>query len=86
MGLCERALDLSFRLLRPGGNFCVKVLEGGGMPDFLKTCRQSFESVKVRRPKGTRVGSMETYVVGLKLKKEASLAAGSSETPDGDTP
>lgn len=66
--LCERALEIAIQVLRPGGNFCVKVLEGGGMPDYLKTCRQVFKEVKIRRPKGTRAGSMETYVIGLGFK------------------
>jgi 23S rRNA (uridine2552-2'-O)-methyltransferase len=70
MALCERAFDLALRLLRPGGRFCVKVLEGGDMPEFLKRCRAAFSQVKIRRPKGTRAGSMETYVVGLDLKKD----------------
>jgi 23S rRNA (uridine2552-2'-O)-methyltransferase len=69
MALTEHALELTHRLLRPGGRFCVKVLEGGGMPDFIRLCRQAFTTVKVRRPKGTRAGSMETYVVALDRKR-----------------
>lgn len=69
MALVERALDLSVRLLRPGGRFCVKVFEGGDMPAFIKRCREVFETVKIRRPKGVRIGSMETYVVGLNKKR-----------------
>lgn len=69
MGLCEHALYLADHLLKPGGNFCIKVLEGGGMPAFIKACREVFLEVKIKRPKGTRVSSMETYVIGLKRKK-----------------
>lgn len=65
MVLCERALEIAIQVLKPGGRFCVKVLEGGGMPDYLKACRQVFKEVKIRRPKGTREGSMETYVMGF---------------------
>ena len=68
MALCEHALAIAEQILRPGGNFCVKVLEGGGMQAFVKECRRIFSEVKIRRPKGTRVASMETYVVGLKKK------------------
>lgn len=66
--LCERALEIAQVLLRPGGRFCVKVLEGGGMQNFIAACRQIFQEVKIRRPKGTRAASMETYVIGLGKK------------------
>lgn len=68
MALCEHTLDLAERVLAPGGNFCVKVLEGGDMPLFLNKCRQIFKEVKVRRPKGTRKTSIETYVLGFGKK------------------
>jgi len=68
MALCEYALYIAEQILKPGGNFCVKVLEGGEMAKFLTACRKIFREVKIRRPKGTRVASMETYVVGLGKK------------------
>ncbi|MES2504573.1 MAG: RlmE family RNA methyltransferase [Myxococcota bacterium] len=75
LGLCEKALEIAARVLKPGGNFCVKVLEGGGMPDYLKTCRSMFKEVKIRRPQSTRSGSMETYVLGLGYHKASPTAA-----------
>lgn len=68
LALCERALELAEKLLRPGGRFCVKILEGGGIQSFITQCRQMFTTVKIRRPKGTRSGSMETYIVCLNKK------------------
>ena len=68
LALCEHALYLAVKMLKPGGNFCVKILEGGGIQNYVKIARAAFETVKIKRPKGTRVGSMETYVVGLNLK------------------
>ena len=35
------------------------------MKQFLDACKQVFRTVKVKRPKGTRAGSVETYVIGL---------------------
>ncbi len=72
--LCERALEIAIQVLKPGGRFCVKVLEGGGLPDFVKACKQVFKDVKIRRPKGTRAGSMETYVIGLGYHKANPIA------------
>ncbi len=70
--LCERALDIAENMLRPGGRFCVKIFEGGDTKDFLLRCRRIFETVKVRRPKGVRVGSIETYVIALNKKAKSN--------------
>jgi len=66
--LCEQALEIARRVVRPGGRFCVKILEGGGMQNFIKECRTTFEKVKILTPQGTRTASMETYVIGLTKK------------------
>lgn len=68
MALCERALEVATRLLRPGGRFVVKVLEGGEMKAFVTACQQVFSVVKIKRPKSTRDGSTETFVIGLDKK------------------
>ena len=68
MALCERALEVADRVLVTGGNFCVKILEGGEMKAFLDACKALFTTVKVKRPKSTRAGSIETYVIGLRRK------------------
>lgn len=65
LALCERALEVAERALKPGGRMCVKIFEGGEMKQFLEACKKVFATVKVKRPKGTRVGSVETYVIGL---------------------
>lgn len=65
LALCERALEVAERSLKNGGRFCVKILEGGDMKQFIEQCRKMFETVKVKRPKSTRAGSTETYIIGL---------------------
>lgn len=65
LALCERALEVAACVLVPGGRMCVKIFEGGDMKQFLDACKAVFGSVKVKRPKGTRAGSVETYVIGL---------------------
>lgn len=65
LALCERALEVAERSLVEGGRMCVKILEGGEMKSYLEACKKVFATVKVKRPKGTRAGSTETYVVGL---------------------
>lgn len=65
MALAEHALELAGTLLSPGGRFVVKIFEGGDFKAYLERAKEIFRDVKVRRPKGTRVGSIETYVIGL---------------------
>ena len=61
--LAEMALRTAGRLLRPGGNFVVKVFQGDLFPDFLKEARKKFRMVKVHSPKASRAASSEVYVV-----------------------
>lgn len=68
MALSERALEVAERLLRPGGHFVVKVLEGGDMKTFVEQARSIFEAVKIKRPRSTRDGSTEAFVVGLRRR------------------
>ena len=71
VALCERALEVAERVLSPGGHMCVKILEGGDMPAFVASCKRVFETVKIRRPKSTRDGSIETFVIAQKKKRVA---------------
>ena len=63
MYLAELALDISGRILRPGGAFVVKLFHGEGFDEFVRSTRDAFDSVKVRKPKASRPQSRETYLV-----------------------
>ena len=63
MYLVELALDLARRVLKPGGNFVCKVFQGEGIDEFVIDTRNSFERVKVMKPKASRAGSREVYLV-----------------------
>jgi 23S rRNA (uridine2552-2'-O)-methyltransferase len=65
LALCERALEVAERSLKKGGRFCVKILEGGEIKQYVDHCKRVFETVKIKRPKSTREGSTETYIIGL---------------------
>jgi 23S rRNA (uridine2552-2'-O)-methyltransferase len=79
--LTERALEFAIEMLRDGGRFCAKVLEGGDFPPVVARAREHFNTVKVKRPKGTRTGSTETYLVALD-KKRAKPASPEDEATD----
>jgi 23S rRNA (uridine2552-2'-O)-methyltransferase len=63
MYLVELALDMARRVLKPGGNFVCKVFQGAGFDEFLRDVRNSFKRVKVMKPKASRSGSREVYLV-----------------------
>lgn len=63
MYLVELALDFCRQVLRPGGNFVCKLFQGEGFDEFVVDARRSFERVKVMKPKASRSGSREVYLV-----------------------
>lgn len=69
MHLAELALDLARQVLRPGGDFLVKVFQGAGYEEFVKAARAEFETVAVRKPKASRSRSNEVYLLARKRKR-----------------
>jgi 23S rRNA (uridine2552-2'-O)-methyltransferase len=63
MYLAELALDLARRVLRKKGSFICKVFQGEGFDAFVVDARSSFERVRVIKPKASRAGSREVYLV-----------------------
>lgn len=63
MYLVELALDMARRVLKPGGDFVCKVFQGEGFDEFVREARNSFDRVKVIKPKASRSGSREVYLV-----------------------
>ena len=63
MYLVELALDMARRVLKPRGNFVCKVFQGEGFDEFVRDARNSFERVRVIKPKASRAGSREVYLV-----------------------
>ncbi len=63
MRLAELAMDLACRVLRAQGSFVCKVFQGEGFDAFVAEARRSFERVRVMKPKASRSGSREVYVV-----------------------
>ena len=63
MYLVELALDLCERVLKQGGDFVCKLFQGEGTDAFIALARQRFERVRVIKPKASRAGSREVYLV-----------------------
>ncbi|HHC74409.1 MAG TPA: 23S rRNA (uridine(2552)-2'-O)-methyltransferase RlmE [Thiothrix sp.] len=66
--LCELALDMATRILKPNGKFLVKLFQGEGSEAFLREVRQHFKQVKIRKPKASRPRSREVYVLAQQFK------------------
>ena len=66
--LAAQALKIALCILRPSGNFFVKVFEGDMFDDFVKTVGNCFESVNVIKPKASRTKSSEMYLLAMEMK------------------
>ncbi len=76
MYLAELALDFARGVLKPGGDFLVKVFQGEGFDEYLKDVRDAFKKVVIRKPGASRPKSREVYLLAIDMKKEAKEGGG----------
>ncbi len=72
MGLVEAALDLAEDVLAPGGAFLCKVLQGGAGKELVARLNRSFAKVRHVKPKASRAGSAEMYVLATGFRGASS--------------
>jgi len=72
MGIAEAVLFIASRSLKKRGNFAVKIFQGAGEAEYMKTLRTCFEKVKGFKPQASRKESFETYFIGLGFLGNAS--------------
>ncbi|MDC8015265.1 23S rRNA (uridine(2552)-2'-O)-methyltransferase RlmE [Tahibacter soli] len=63
MHLAELALDFSKNWLKPGGNFLIKLFQGVGFDEYVRSLRAAFTRVSIRKPKASRARSNEVYAL-----------------------
>ncbi len=63
MALAEAAVLVAREVLKPGGNFLCKVLQGGTEGTLLAELKRDFESVKHVKPPASRTDSAELYLL-----------------------
>lgn len=68
MVLCEKAVELAYEILNPGGSFIAKIFKGGTENSLLSTIKQKFTKVKHFKPKASRPESSEEYLVATGFK------------------
>ena len=63
VGLIEAAVDFAAEVLVPGGAFVSKAFQGGETAAVLKILKSNFADVRHVKPKASRTGSSEVYLV-----------------------
>ena len=70
--LCERVLDLSATILKPGGNLLLKIFTGADFDSFWARFKRSFRRAKTYKPEASRDRSRETFLIGEGFQPHAS--------------
>ena len=76
MFLCELALDLAERILKPGGNFVIKIFQGEGFDAYVKNTRQKFDKVQMIKPDSSRGSSREQYMLAWGYRGRSEVKRG----------
>jgi 23S rRNA (uridine2552-2'-O)-methyltransferase len=71
MALAEAAADFARAVLKPGGAFLAKVLQGGTEGTLLADLKRDFASVKHVKPTASRTDSAELYVLATGFRGRA---------------
>lgn len=69
ISLARGAAEIAYAVLKRGGHFICKVFEGEGLKPMQSEASRHFRQARLFRPKATRKGSREIYLVGLGLVK-----------------
>ena len=72
MALAEAAAELARDVLKPGGAFLCKVLQGGTETTLLARLKQDFASVKHVKPAASRADSAELYLLARGFRARLS--------------
>ena len=74
MALAEAAAEFARDVLRPGGTFLAKVLQGGTEGALLAALKRDFASVKHIKPVASRADSAELYLLatGFRAARDPS--------------
>jgi 23S rRNA (uridine2552-2'-O)-methyltransferase len=72
MGLAEAAAEFAREVLKPGGAFLAKVLQGGTEVELLASLKRDFASVKHVKPAASRSDSAELYVLATGYRGRAA--------------
>jgi len=63
MYLAELALDLADEALKPDGTALIKILQGAGFEELVRSARRRYQRVRFVKPAASRARSPETYLL-----------------------
>jgi 23S rRNA (uridine2552-2'-O)-methyltransferase len=63
IGLADDALMFAEEVLKPSGDFLVKLFQGSGFDDYVSRVRTRFSKAKLVKPKASRPESREIYLL-----------------------
>ena len=66
--LCQAALTVALRALKPGGFFVCKIFQGADFKAFEQEVRNGFNRIKNFKPRSSRKASKEIFVIGVGKK------------------
>jgi 23S rRNA (uridine2552-2'-O)-methyltransferase len=69
LDLAELTRDFALLHLQPDGALLVKIFQGAGYDEYLKSLRMLFTKVVVRKPDASRDESAEQYLLARGLRK-----------------
>lgn len=84
VALVELAADFAGEVLKPGGFFLAKVLQGGTEGALLASLKRDFALIRHLKPQASRSGSSELYVLatGFRGTGRPTASAPTSDTGD----
>lgn len=65
--LCKSALQCAIKILKPGGNFIVKVFQGDLFKNYLDEVSEHFVFTKAFSPTASRSQSAEIYIIAKQI-------------------
>jgi len=71
MALVEAGAEFAREVLRPGGSFLTKVLQGGTEPKLLAELKRDYATVRHVKPQASRADSSELYLLATGFRGEA---------------
>ncbi len=66
--LCQTALSLAEKVIKPGGAFVCKIFQGESFQVFLESVKKCFNHHKIFKPQSSRKASKEIYIIGTGKK------------------
>ncbi len=75
VALVEAAAAFAAEVLKPGGTFLAKVIQGGTEGDLLAMLKRDFASVKHVKPAASRKDSSERYLLATGFRGDAARDA-----------